>query len=67
MEECLKVTLLHGCFSRFLNCAHGTKSYKAPHYKRNYQNETGESKLRLLSLSICESIKIMDIIKKCIG
>ena len=28
MEECLKVTLLHGCFSRFLNCAHGTKSRK---------------------------------------
>ena len=26
----LKVTLLHGCFSRFLNCAHGTKSRNAP-------------------------------------
>ena len=26
-----KVTLLHGFFSRFLNCAHGTKSRKAPH------------------------------------
>ena len=22
----LKVTLLHGCFSRFLNCTNGTKS-----------------------------------------
>ena len=41
MEECyfccrlkpatlLKVTLLHGCFSRFLNCTNGTKSRKAP-------------------------------------
>ena len=34
MEECLpanflKVTFLHGCFSRFLNCANGAKSRKA--------------------------------------
>ena len=34
MEECfkpatlLKVTLLHGRFSRFLNCANGTESRK---------------------------------------
>ena len=27
----LKVTLLHGCFSRFLSCAHGKKSRNAPH------------------------------------
>ena len=27
----LKVTLLHGCFSRFLNCANGTKSRKTSH------------------------------------
>ena len=26
-----KVTLLHGCFSRFLNCTNGTKSRKASH------------------------------------
>ena len=25
----LKVTLLHGCFSRFLNCTNGTKLRKA--------------------------------------
>ena len=25
----LKVTLLHGCFSRFLNCSNGTKSPNA--------------------------------------
>ena len=42
MEECffskvagfatlLKVALLHGCFSRFLNCTNGTKSRKASH------------------------------------
>ena len=27
----LKVTLLHGCFSRYLNCTNGTKSRKASH------------------------------------
>ena len=26
-----KLKLLHGCFSRFLNCTNGTKSRKAPH------------------------------------
>ena len=27
----LKVTLLQGCFSRFLNCMDGTKLRKEPH------------------------------------
>ena len=27
----LKVSLIHGCFSRFLNCTHGTKSRNASH------------------------------------
>ena len=27
----LKLTLLHGCFSRFLNGTNGTKSCNAPH------------------------------------
>ena len=27
----LKLTLFHGCFSRFLNCTNGTKSRNAPH------------------------------------
>ena len=27
----LKVTLLHGCFSHFLNCANGTKLLKVSH------------------------------------
>ena len=26
----VKATLLHGCFLRLLNCAHGTKSRNAP-------------------------------------
>ena len=29
----LKVTLLHGCFSRFLNYTNGTKLRKASHFK----------------------------------
>ena len=29
----LKVTLLHGCFSRFLNCTDGAKSRNASHIK----------------------------------
>ena len=35
MEECyflLKLTLLHGCFSRFLNCTTSTKSCKTSHF-----------------------------------
>ena len=32
LQLLLKVTLLHGCFSRFLNCAHNTKSRNAPQY-----------------------------------
>ena len=27
----LNLTLLHGCFSHFLNCANATKSLNAPH------------------------------------
>ena len=30
-ETLLKVTLLHGSFSRFLNCTNGTKLRKASH------------------------------------
>ena len=29
----LKLTLLHGCFSRFLNCTNGTKSRNASHIR----------------------------------
>ena len=32
----LKVTLLCGCFSRFLNCTHCTKSRNAPHTRKTY-------------------------------
>ena len=30
----LKLTLLHECFSRFLNCTNGNKSRNAPHMKQ---------------------------------
>ena len=31
----IKVVLLHGCFSRFLNCTNGTKSCKPSHIKKS--------------------------------
>ena len=39
VEACilLKVTLLHGCFSRFLNCTNGTILRKASHIKRSFR------------------------------
>ena len=42
----LKLTLLRGCFSRFLNCANDTKSRNAPHiwvFKKVFKN--GPSKI----------------------
>ena len=38
----IKVTLLHGCFSRFLNCINGTKSRNASHdsYSGNAEAKT---------------------------
>ena len=32
----LKITLLHGCSSRFLNCTNGTKSHKASQLNHVY-------------------------------
>ena len=33
-ETLLKLTLLRGCFSRFLNCTNGTKSRNASHLEK---------------------------------
>ena len=44
----LKVTLLHGCLSHFLNCATGTKSRKAPYIVQNFNNEIVVPHLTLL-------------------
>ena len=35
----LKVTLIHGCFSRFLNCINGTKSRNASHMNSHFYKE----------------------------
>ena len=32
----LKVTLLHECFSRFLNCTNGTKSRNTSHMRASF-------------------------------
>ena len=34
----VKVTFLHECFSRFLNCTNGTKLRQASQIKTKYQN-----------------------------
>ena len=51
LQAVLKVTLLHGCFSRFSNCANGTKLHKASHNKASHRykncNELPHSILRL--------------------
>ena len=46
----LKLTLLHGCFSRFLNCTNGTKSRNASHISRyKYNHEGREVKKNVLN------------------
>ena len=35
----LKVSLLHGCFSGFLNCTNGTKPRKASHKENGKQQK----------------------------
>ena len=49
----LKVTLLHGCFSHFLNCTNGTKSRNASHIpKTDLKNDnTGEPLSTLFKLT----------------
>ena len=41
----LKVTLLHGCFSRFLNCTNGTKSRKASQISYDKKKFSGAGNL----------------------
>ena len=38
LKPALLLTLLHGCFSRFSNCANGTKSCKASHLNLNFEH-----------------------------
>ena len=46
----LKVALLHGCFSCFLNCTNGTKSHNAPHIMIN-----------ILGITECRNLPICEI------
>ena len=48
----LKVTLLHGRFSRFLNCTNGTKSRKASHL--NICNPVVFIKYDILKINVSE-------------
>ena len=48
----LKVTLLHGCFSRFLNCTKGTKSCKAPYLTFNSISQNARDRLNWIVLSM---------------
>ena len=43
-DVALKVTLLHGCFSRFLNCTNGTKYRNALYYVQNRHKKSMTSK-----------------------
>ena len=46
-----KVTLLHGCFSRFLNCANSTKSRRVSHIVCDVC-----TKLAILWVTICQHV-----------
>ena len=53
----LKVTLLHGCFSRFLNCTNGTKLRKASHMIYRPLNTLLEKLKNVFEISV----KVLDI------
>ena len=40
----LKLTLLYGCFSRFLNCTNGTKSCNAPQMSTRFKFQENQRK-----------------------
>ena len=53
-----KVTLLHGCFPRFLNCTHGTKPRNAPHlyiYTAGFLDKS----FRQIKLKTCHSLVLL--------
>ena len=62
----LKLTLLHGCFSRFLNCTNGTKSRNAPHIKASFREDVGKfiSNIRLLKKANFVSAKLIAQMKR---
>ena len=48
----LEVTLLHGCFSRFLNCINGIKSRKASHIPLQGEHDNNQDFEHLQGLKI---------------
>ena len=51
----LKSTLLHGCFSRFLNCPNGTKSVNAPHMSYDSIIDLSQEFIKLLGIYFSEN------------
>ena len=51
----LKVILLHGCFSRFLNCADGAKSLNASHITMNYASLEARKKEIRVKCILCHT------------
>ena len=55
-----KLTLLHGCFSRFLNCTNGTKSRNAPHFRLT--NERKNKRMKHVFYWLIEVFKTLTIL-----
>ena len=53
----LKLTLLHGCFSRFLNCANGTKTRNASHMKMALNNRVTNKTVVLTTIVFDRALK----------
>ena len=51
----LKVILLHGCFSRFLNCVNGAKSRNASHIIMNYASLVAREKEIRVKCILCHT------------
>ena len=51
-----KVTLLHGCFSRFLNCTNGTKSSKTSHIYLHFVDARVGENLRHAMFKVLASV-----------
>ena len=48
----LKVTLLHGCFPRILNCTNGTKTRKTSHIIFRYLKRKNRARYKPISIQI---------------
>ena len=48
----LKVTLLHGCFPRILNCTNGTKTRKTSHIIFRYLKRKNRARYKPINIQI---------------